>query len=350
MKIPQVDLKSQYKSIKKHLDRAVLSVLKNSKFILGENVREFEKEFAGFCRVKYAVGVGNGTEALYLALRALGVGKGDEVITAVNTFIATAEAITLNGAKPVFVDINPDTYNIDVCKIEKAITKKTKAIIPVHLFGQPADMGPIVKIAKKYNLRVIEDCAQAHGALYNGREVGSIGDIGCFSFFPGKNLGACGDAGAITTNNKNLAEKILMLRNHGRKRNEKYKHKIEGLNSRLDEIQAAILRIKLRHLRRWNNRQIISNAKSVYYFYVIRVKNRNRIIKELKKAGISSGIHYPIPLHIQPAYKYLGYKKGDFPIAEKAANEILSIPVYPELTDFQIKFIADLIKKRLKNR
>jgi len=366
MNIPLLDLKSQYKSIKPEIQKVINKVIDNGQFILGKNVKKFEQEFAKFIGVKYAMGVGNGTDALYLALRACGVAKNDEIILPVNTFIATAEAITLNGAKPVFVDIDIKTYNIDTQKIEKAITKKTKAIIPVHLFGQPADMSPILKIAKKHKLFIIEDCAQAHGAKYKNKIVGSIGDIGCFSFFPGKNLGAYGDAGIITTNNKKLAQKIYILRNHGRK--EKYIHKIEGINSRLDEIQAAILRVKLRHLSKWNKlrqknakiydklfkninnvitTQIIKDSKVVYYFYVIRIKNRKKIQTKLKKSGISTGMHYPLPLHIQPAYKYLGYKKGDFPNAEKASNEILSLPIYPELTEKQIKFIVNTIRKNL---
>jgi len=364
MKIPLLDLKKQYLSIKKEIDGAIKRVLDNTQFILGENVRKFEKEFSDFCNTRYAIGVGDGTGALYLAVRALGISKGDEVIIPVNTYIATAEAITLNGAKPIFVDIDLDTFNIDVSKIEKVITKRTKAIIPVHLFGQPADMFPILKIARKYKFYVIEDCAQAHGAKYKGRKVGSMGNIACFSFFPAKNLGAYGDGGAVVTNSSKLAEKIRMLRNHGRK--EKYLHKIEGINSRLDEIQAAILRVKLRSLNKWNKARqknakiydklfqntndiitprIIKNTQSVYYFYTICVKNRKKIQKKLKEKGVSTGIHYPIPLHLQPAYKYLGYKKGDFPKAEKQSNEILSLPIYPELTEKQIKFIVNIIKK-----
>jgi len=364
MNIPLLDLKKQYFSIKKEIDEAIKNVLNNTQFILGKNVEKFEKEFAKFIGTKYAVGVGSGTDALYLALRTCKISKGDEVILPVNTFIATAEAITLNGAKPVFVDINLNTLNIDQKKIEKVITKKTKAIIPVHLFGQPAEMDAILKIAKKYKLYVIEDCAQAHGAKYKNKIVGSIGDIGCFSFFPGKNLGAYGDAGIITTNNRKLAEQIYILRNHGRL--EKYKHRIEGINSRLDEIQATILRVKLKHLKKWNkarqknakiydkffkntNDIIMPHAteddKPVYYYYVIRAKSRKKIQTKLKNKGISTGIHYPIPLHLQPAYKYLGHKKGDFPNAERASKEILSLPIYPELTEKQIKFIVNIIKK-----
>ncbi len=364
MKIPLLDLKKQYLSIKKEIDQAIKRVLNSTQFILGENVQKFEKEFSKFCGTKYAIGVGNGTDALYLSLRALNISKGDEVIVPVNTFIATAEAITLNGAKPVFVDIDLNTFNIDPEKIEKAITKKTKAIIPVHLFGQPADMSPILKIARKYRLYVIEDCAQAHRAKYKNKKIGSIGDVACFSFFPGKNLGAYGDAGIVITNNKKLAQKIHMLRNHGREK--KYIHRMEGINSRLDEIQAAILRVKLKHLNKWNKARqknakiydklfrnmndiitprIIKNTQSVYYFYTICVKNRKKIQKKLKEKGVSTGIHYPVPLHLQPAYKYLGHKRGDFPKAEKQSNEILSLPIYPELAEKQIKFIVNIIKK-----
>lgn len=359
MKIPLVDLKAQYNSIKSEINKSLFDVLKNGEFILGENVRKFENEFSRFCGTKYAVGVGNGTDALILALKACGIERGDEIITVANTFIATAEAITINGGKPVFVDICLDTYNIDANKIEKAITRKTKAIIVVHLFGQTADVDPILKIARKHKLLLIEDASQAHGAKYKNRIAGSMGDAGCFSFFPGKNLGAYGDAGIITTNSGKIYKKALILRNHGRM--EKYKHEIEGTNSRLDEIQAAVLRVKLRYLNKWNvlrrrNAYIydkifkdsdkitipkkIKNVEPVYYFYVVRVKNRDAVLKKLKKYGVSSGIHYPIPLHLQPAYKYLGYKKGDFPNAEKAAKEILSLPVYPELTIKQIEYIA----------
>ena len=366
MNIPLVDLKKQYLSVKKEIDQAIKNVLNNTQFILGKNVKKFEQEFAKFIGVKYAIGVGNGTDALYLALRVLNISKGNEVIIPVNTFIATAEAITLNNAKPIFVDIDSETYNIDYQKIEKTIInmpaihrKRLKAIIPVHLFGQPVEMDKILKIAKKYKLFVIEDCSQAHVAIYKNKKIGSFGHIACFSLFPGKNLGAYGDAGIITTNSKILANKIKLLRNHGRKK--KYIHELEGINSRLDEIQAAILRVKLKYLNKWNKARqknaklynqlfkdtkkiitprIIKNAKSVYYFYVIRVKNRKKIQMQLKKIGVSTGIHYPIPLHLQAAYKYLEYKNGDFPNAEKTAKEILSLPIYPELTKNQIKFIA----------
>ena len=335
---------------------------------MGENVKKFEQEFAKFCNTKYAIGVGNGTDALYLALRALGVKKGDEVIIPAKTFVATAEPITLNGAKSVLVDIDPETFNIDTKQIEKAITKRTKAIMPVHLYGQPSDMAPILKIAKKHKLFVIEDAAQAHGANYKGKKVGSMGDVSCFSFFPAKNLGAYGDGGIVVTNNQKIAEKIFMLRDHGRrdKHADQYTHQTEGVNSRLDELQAAILRVKLRHLPDWNRKRqkntkiynsflkkikeikvpkIQPGFESVYHLYVIRTNNRDALKKALKEIGIATGVHYPIPLHLQPALKYLGYKKGDFPEAEKAAKEVLSLPMYPELSKRQIKFIADSIQK-----
>lgn len=367
MQIPLVDLRAQYRSIKKEIQRAINQVLNSTQFILGKNVAQFEKAFAKFCQTKYAIGVANGTDALYLALRASGISLNDQVILPVNTFAATAEAISLNGAKPIFVDIDPETGNIDVTKIKAAITPQTKAILVVHLFGQPADMAPILKIARKHRIIVIEDCAQAHGAEYKNKKVGSLGSLGCFSFFPAKNLGAYGDAGAVVTNNKNLAKKILMLRDHGRQ--EKHKHLIEGLNSRLSELQAAILKVKLRHLNQWNKRRqqnakiyhrlfqgiekvilptSLGSSQSVYHFYIIRLKNRDEVQKQLQQKGIGTGIHYPLPLHLQPAYKYLGYHKGDFSQAEKVAKEILSLPVYPELTENQIKYIVKSIKQVLK--
>ena len=363
--IPFVDLKAQYNSIKKKIDEAIQNVLNNTSFIMGKELREFEKEFAQFCDVKYAIGVANGSDALILALRACGIGEGDEVITVSHTFIATTEAITHAGGRIVFVDIDPKTYTINVSKIEGKINKKTKAIITVHLYGQPADMDPIMELAKKYNLRIIEDAAQAHGAEYKGKKVGSIGNVGCFSFYPGKNLGAYGDAGMVVTNNEEIAEKVRLLRNHGRI-TKKYEHEIEGYSSRLDNLQAAILRVKLRHLNKWNEsrrenakkyNELLSNidgiitpyeadyAKHVYHLYVIRTeKGRDKLKEELKSKGIATGIHYPIPLHLQPAYNYLGYKRGDFPVTEKACQEILSLPMFAELGEEQIEEIVEIIK------
>jgi len=364
--IPFVDLKAQYNSIKEEIDEAIQNVLNNTSFIMGEELKKFEEEFAQFCDVKCAIGVANGSDALVLALRACGIGEGDEVITVPHTFISTAEAISNVGGKVVFVDIDPKTYTIDVSKIEEKINKKTKAIIPVHLYGQPANMEPIVELAKKYNLKIIEDAAQAHGAEYKSKKVGSIGDVGCFSFYPGKNLGAYGDAGMVVTNNGGVAEKIKLLRNHGRI-TKKYEHEIEGYSSRLDNLQAAILRVKLRHLNKWNEsrrenarkyNELLSNingiitpheveyAKHVYHLYVIRIEKegRDKLKEELKSKGVTTGIHYPIPLHLQPAYNYLGYKRGDFSVTEEASQEILSLPMFAELADEQIEEIAKLIR------
>jgi dTDP-4-amino-4,6-dideoxygalactose transaminase len=363
--IPLVDLKAQYKSIKEEIDEAIKKVLNSTSFIMGEELSKFEEEFASFCNVKHAIGVANGSDALFLALKASGIKEGDEVITVPNTFIATSEAITQVGGKIVFVDINLQTYTVDVKKIEENITVNTRAIIPVHLYGQPADMDPIMKLARKYHLKVIEDAAQAHGAEYKSRKVGSIGDVACFSFYPGKNLGAYGDAGMVTTNDDEIAYKVKLLRNHGRI-SKKYEHEIEGYSSRLDNLQAAILRVKLRYLNEWNKsrrnnakkyNELLCNsggiitpyeadyAKHVYHLYVIRVdeKQRDLFIETLKRNDIATGIHYPIPLHLQPAYNYLDYKEGDFPFTEKASRGIISLPMYPELSDENIRNISQLI-------
>lgn len=368
--IPFVDLKAQYDSIKDEIDEAIQNVINNTSFIMGEELKKFEEEFAQFCDVKYAIGVANGSDALILALRACGIGEGDEVITIPHTFIATAEAISNVVGKVIFVDIDPKTYTIDVSKIEEKINKRTKAIIPVHLYGQSANMDPIMRLAKKYDLKVIEDAAQAHGAEYKGKKVGSIGDVGCFSFYPGKNLGAYGDAGMITTNNEEISKKLRLLRNHGRV-TKKYEHEIEGYSSRLDNLQAAILRVKLKYLNKWNAmrrknaekyNELLGNigeittpyeadyAKHVYHLYVIRVKNgRDKLREELKSKGVATGIHYPIPLHLQPAYSYLGYKRGGFPVTEKASQEILSLPMFAELNGGQIEEIVKIIKNFKNN-
>lgn len=362
MAIPFVNLKAQYLSIKDEIDSAIQNVIDNTAFIMGEDVKEFEKEFAEFCNAKYAIGVSSGTSALHLALIACGVGRGDEVITVPNTFIATAESITHAGAKPVFVDIDENSYNINPDLIEKAVTEKTKAIIAVHLFGQPADMGVVNEVAQKYDLVVIEDAAQAHGAEYKGKVVGTLGKVACFSFYPAKNLGAYGDAGMVVTDDGEIAEKVTLLRNHGR--TEKYQHLIEGYNYRMDTIQAAVLRVKLRHLKEWtekrrNNAKLydllleddsvitpkeMDYAKHVYHLYVIRTEKRDELQNTLKGASIATGLHYPIPLHLQPAYKYLGYKEGDFPVTEKLANEGLSLPMFAELTEAEIEKIVQVIK------
>jgi len=373
MAIPFVDLNTQYKEIRRELKGTLERVFNQGDFILGEEVRLFEKEFAKYCGTRFAVGVNSGTDALFLGLLSLGIGRGDEVIVPTFTFIATALAVSFTGARPVFCDIDEGTYNIDINKIEKAITEKTKAIIPVHLYGQLADMKPILKIAQKYNLRVIEDAAQAHGAGYRTqvtssqkpetRKVGSLGDIGCFSFYPTKNLGAFGDGGMVLTNDRKVYKRLLMLRDYGRI--SKYEHKIMGYNSRLDTIQAAILRIKLRYLDRWNRLRrekarlysellkgidvIIPKEKDygihVYHIYAIRIKNRDRVIKKLNERGIKALIHYPKPLHLQRVYKNLGYKRGDFPIAERVAKEVISLPIYPNLKEEQIGYTVKSIKE-----
>ena len=364
MNIPLVDLKAQYTSRTDEIDAAIAEVISKTAFIGGPFAKTFEANFAEVCKVKHCVGVGNGTDALFIALKALGIGDGDEVITAANSFIATSEAITMTGAKVVFVDINSQTYNIDVNKIEEKITPNTKAIIPVHLYGQPADMDPILDLAKKHNLKVLEDAAQAHGAEYKGKRIGSIGDIACFSFYPGKNLGAYGDAGAIVTDDENLAVKARMIANHGRV--EKYNHEMEGVNSRLDGLQAAILNVKLNHLPDWSDNRRknaylyneylrdtvlvtpveIDNVNAVYHLYVVRVKSdmRQKFQDYLKENGISSGIHYPITLPNLKAYDYLNHSDEDFPEATKASQEIVSLPMFPELTESQIEYISKEIK------
>ena len=347
--IKLVDLKANYLSIKDEIDAAIAEVIDNTAFIMGPAVSEFEERWARFCEAKHAVGVANGTEAVRLAAKALGIGPGDEVITVANTFIATTEAISDCGARPVFVDIDAETYTIDVDQIESAVTEKTKAVVCVHLYGHACDMTAIMDIAARRHLKVIEDCAQCHGGRWNGKVLGTIGDVGCFSMFPAKILGAFGDAGAVITNDDALAERIALLRDHGR--TSKYESAIEGYNGRLDALQAKILTVKLRHLDKWiaarrslakryTDRLKDTVATPVereaafhpYYMYVIRTPNRAAVMERLERSGIASGIHYPIPLHLQPAYARLGMGKGALPETEKAANEILSLPLYPELT------------------
>jgi len=358
MQIPFLDLKTQYKTIKQEIDEAIANVIKETAFVGGEYVIRFEEEFANFCQAKYCVGVGNGTDALFIALRALGIGRGDEVITAANSFIATSEAITMTGARVVFVDCDPQTHNIDVKKIPSVVTPQTKAIIPVHLYGQPADMVTLQKIAKEYDLFLVEDAAQAHGAEINGQRIGCLGHVACFSFYPGKNLGAYGDAGAIVTNDEELAIRCRMIGNHGRVK--KYDHDFEGMNSRLDGLQAAILSAKLRYLEDWTKKRrgvadsyknLLQNSKviipveafgvrHVYHLYVVRVPHRDVIQAALKGKGIDTGIHYPIALPNLKAYEYLGYGPKDFPIATQYSKEILSLPIYPELSRSQIEYIC----------
>lgn len=369
MRVPFVDLKVQYEAIREELNAGFQKVFEKTAFILGPTLQEFEEAFARYCGVKHAIGVANGTDALVLALKALGIGPGDEVITAVNTFIATAEAIVHAGATPVFVDCDPHTYTIDVAQIREKITSRTRAIIPVHLYGQPADMDPILEIAKNLGICVVEDAAQAHGALYKNRRAGSMGAIACFSFYPAKNLGAYGDAGAVVTTDDRLALVIRKLRDHGGI--EKYQHDLVGYNSRLDTLQAAVLLVKLKYLDAWNRKRqqnaqlydellsqipgivtpkVLERATHVYHLYVIRVEqgNRDELQLYLKERGVHTGIHYPKPLHLTPALKYLGYKAGDFPVAERYAQQILSLPMYPELTRAQIEYVVECIGQYMR--
>ena len=361
MKVPFVDLKAQYATIKDDVDAAISSVVRETAFIGGKYVDAFEKEFAAFCGCEYAVGVSSGTSALHLALIALGIGHGDEVITVANTFMATTEAITHAGARPVLVDMDPDTFNIDVSKIEAAITPRTKAIIPVHLFGQMTDMDPVLDIARKHSLLVVEDAAQAQGAEYKGRRAGCYGRATGFSFYPAKNLGAYGDAGAVVTNDKAVADSVRLYANHGRRG--ATDHAVEGFNARLDAIQAAVLTSKLPHLMEWNRMRreaadrydkllaglkVVTprrtpNTKHIFHLYVVRVKDRDRVKQELGDKGVGCGLHYPIPVHLLDAYKYLGKPEGSYPEAEAAAREILSLPMYAEISPEQQKYVADCI-------
>lgn len=361
-----LDLIAQYKSIKQEIDAAVKRVLDRGVFIGGSEVEEFEKEIAKFCGLKYGIGLNSGTDALYLSLKALGIKEGDEVITTPFTFIATAEAIANLGAKPVFVDIDSNSFNINPTKIEAAITKKTKAIVPVHLFGQIADMDKVMQIAKKHKLKVIEDAAQAIGAKSSERAAGAIGDCGCFSFFPTKNLAGFGDGGMVVTDNRELADCLRLLRNHGSSPKEKYLNLILGTNSRLDAVQAAILRVKLKYLEIWNKKRaenasyysknlkevgdikvphVGPNKTHIFHQYTIRTKHRDNLQKYLAEKEIPSMTYYPLPLHLQPAFKYLGYKKGIFPESERASREVLSLPIYPELSKSCEKEIIETISE-----
>ena len=356
-------MKAQYASIKPDIDVAINRVIQNTSFILGREVEDFESAFAATAGAGAAVGVGSGTGALHIALLALGIGQGDEVITSAHTFIATAEPISQVGAKPVFVDIRPDTYNIDPNMVEDAITSRTKAIMPVHLYGQPADLQPLRDIASRRGLFLIEDAAQAHAAEYHGKRCGSIGDLACFSFYPGKNLGAYGDAGAVTTNDKTLLERVRKLRDHGRIT--KYEHEEIGYGERIDALQAAILAAKLPHLENWTEARrsharrynelladadVITpfespDARHVYHLYVIRTPRRDRMLAHLKSKGIDAGIHYPIPVHRQPAYLKQGYGDVSLPITERVAGEIISLPMFPELTPEQIEYVAQTVRE-----
>lgn len=354
--IPFADLKREYVEIKEEINQAIERVLKSGWFILGEEVKHFEEDFSKYTSAKYGIGVNSGSDALFLSVKSLGIGKGDEVITTSHTFISTVDAITRNGAKPVFVDIDPDTYCIDTTKIEGKITENTKAILPVHLYGHPAEMDTIMNIALKHKLFVIEDACQAHGAEYKGKKVGSIGDLGCFSFYPIKNLGASGDGGIIVTNNEELAEKLKLLRNYGQSK--KYYHEFVGINSRLDEIQASILSVKLKHLDTWNEKrrdlaklydelledvQVVKpfekeDVRHVFHLYVIRSKERDRLQQYLIANGIETQIHYPVPIHKQKAYQSLG--NDNLPITEKICQEILSLPLHQWLQNEQVEEIS----------
>lgn len=361
--IPVVDLKAQYQSLKREIDDAVEEVLRGGSFIRGEACRSFEKEFAAYCGTSSAWGVANGSDALFLALKALGVGPGDEVITTPLSFIATAEAISRNGARIVFADIEEETMNLDPKAVESHLSERTKAVIPVHLYGHPASMKELTELARNRQLAIVEDAAQAHGAEYEGKRVGSLGTVGCFSFYPTKNLSAAGDAGMLVSSDADLVERVRLLANHGERG--KYEHTDEGLSSRLDNLQAAILRVKLRHLESWNERRRqlatlykqeldgvsglrlpleAAGCHSVYNQFTIRSKRRDALRGHLEERGIASSIHYPVPLHLQPVYAHLGLKPGSLPIAEKAAEQVLCLPIYSELSDDDARRVAKEVK------
>lgn len=359
MHVPFLNLRAQHDALRQEINAAIQEVIDASAFAGGPFVARFEEDFAAYCRARHAVGLGHGTEALWLALVGLGIGPGDEVITTPSTFMATAEAISFCGAKPVFVDIEEQTYTLDPSRLEQAITGKTKAVIPVHLFGQMADMNPILEIAKRHGLRVIEDACQAHGAEYQGYRAGSMGHAGCFSFYPGKNLGALGEAGALVTNDPQLREHAAMMRDHGQRK--KYHHELVGWNARMDGIHGAVLRVKLRHLDAANEarrrhaahyQELLAGVENlclpreakgrrhVWHVYAVRVAKRDAILEKLAKVGIHCGIHYPVPVHLQEAYRGLGLGRGSFPVAERCADEFLSLPMFPELTAEQVAAVA----------
>jgi dTDP-4-amino-4,6-dideoxygalactose transaminase len=367
MAIPFVDLKKQYAPLKEDILIGIGKVLDGMQLFLGENVRALEKEFAEFCGVRHGIGVSDGTAALHIILRAMGIGAGDEVITVSHTFIATVEAIVLAGGTPVFVDIDPQTLLMDPTQVESKITKRTRAILPVHLYGQTVNMDPVLDIARRYGLKVIEDACQAHGAEYKGRRAGGLGDAAAFSFYYSKNLGAYGEGGFITTNDDDLARRVRMIRDHGSE--VRYHHDLIGLNGRLDEIQALVLRTKLPHLEEWNtlrrqhaaqyntllNNTLVSipvehpENRHIYHLYVVRTPNRDSLQAHLKEQGIFTGIHYPIPCHLQQALAYLGYKPGDFPVTEAAVQQIISLPMFPEITDEDIEAITREVNDYLGN-
>jgi dTDP-4-amino-4,6-dideoxygalactose transaminase len=363
MTVPFVDLRSQYLSIKNEIDEAVARVLDQTSFILGREVEAFEAAFAEYTGARFCVGLNSGTAAVQLAVMACGFGPGDEIIVPANTFFATAEGVSTAGATPVFVDADPVSYNLDVDKIEAAITERTRAIMPVHLYGQSADLDPILEIARRHQLLVIEDAAQAHGSLYKGKPVGALGRAGCFSFYPGKNLGAYGEGGAIVTNDEEVARMVRLLRDHGSER--KYHHEIIGYNFRLEGLQGAILKVKLNHLNKWNElrrehaaryTELLQSsglilprempyARHVYHLYVVQTGERDWLQQALAESGVQTGIHYPIPIHLQPAYAFLNHRRGDFPEAERQASQVLSLPMFPELTEEQLRLVAEAIAR-----
>jgi dTDP-4-amino-4,6-dideoxygalactose transaminase len=366
LQIPLIDLRAQHRSLSPHVDAAVARVLESGQFVLGPEVRAFEAEFAAYCGTRHCAGVSSGTSALHLALLACGVGPGDEVVTVPFTFVASVAAIVQAGATPILVDVEPETLTMDPVRLEAAITPRTRAILPVHLHGQTADMDAVQRIADAHRLPVVEDAAQAHGAEHRGRRAGAMGRIGCFSFYPGKNLGAAGEAGAVTTDDDDLAARVRLLRDWGADR--KYHHVVEGFNERLDELQAAILRVKLRELERWTEarrrhadryRELLAGIpvatpveapgrRHVYHVFAIRHPERDAIAAHLAAGGIATGIHYPTPVHLQPAYARLGHRPGDFPVAERAAREVLSLPMYPELEDEQLSAVAAAVTTALR--
>ena len=367
MNVPFIDFSEQYNTVKDNINSGLQAVFQKGNFILGEEEKNFEQDFATFCDAKYAVGVNSGTDALYLALSALDIKAGDEVILPAHTFIATALCISYTGAKPVLVDIEDQTYNLDPNKLEEAISDKTRAIIPVHLYGQPANMDEIRAVAKKHNVAVIEDACQAHGAKYKGTRVGSLGDIGCFSFYPTKSLGAFGDGGIVVTNREDVYKKVLMLRDYGRKN--RYDHQIKGYNSRLDTVQAVVLAEKLKYLDQWNEMRykaglyykeqlkdvegvtapvIKDDRTHVFQTFAIRVQNRDQVLEEMKNKGVGVLIHYPIPIHLQEAYQELGYTKGDFPVSEQVADTILSLPMFPHISQEQIRYVCQVLSESVK--
>lgn len=364
LKVNLVGLKRQHRPLKPLLSKVISEVLESGKYILGDNVKALEEEIAAFCGTRYGVGVASGTDALMLALKSAGIGEGDEVITSPFTFIGTTEAIRHSGGKIVFADIDINTYGIDPAQVRKKITRRTRAIMPVHLYGYPCDMGSLNLLAREYNLKIIEDCAHAIGAEYKGKKAGSFGDAGCISFFPTKNLGGCGDGGIVVTNDADVAEKVRLLRAHGSRI--KYRHMIDGYNSRLDEVQAAILRVKLKNIDAWNDQrrawaflynQLLDKAKKkglvlpyaaessrhIYHIYAVRYRNRDKLIHYLNKKSIEVGLHYPLPLHLQSANKDLGYKKGEFPQSEIAARQVIALPLYPELKKSEVTYVASMI-------